>query len=252
MAARTVFQAPVTLTASISAHVSGAIWWTGIPPEKMPALATTMSRPPNAATAASTAAVSSSRRRTSATAVRQDTPASRTAAWTEARSPGLDPGYGTVSTGRTMSATATSAPARASARAMARSLPRAPPVTKAAWPASGLSFMSAPSCGRRLRGEQGGRIGQAAREILQEDGGRDAVHGAVVHGQAERHDLAPVQLTVPAAWLLGDAPDAEDGDLRRIQDRGERVDAVAAQAGDRERAAVQVGWREPALPGPGD
>ena len=36
---------------------------------------------------------------------------------------------------------------------------------------------------------------------------------------------------------LGDPPDAEDGRLGRVHDRGERLDAVAAEIGDRERAA---------------
>jgi hypothetical protein len=76
--------------------------------------------------------------------------------------------------------------------------------------------------------------------VLDEAGGVGAVDGAVVVGEGEGELEAVLGGAVedPGGWL--GAAEAEDGDLGRVDDRGEVAAADAALVGDRERGALDV------------
>ena len=77
-------------------------------------------------------------------------------------------------------------------------------------------------------------------------------YSSKIERQAEGDPVADDDLLVDDSWLPPDAANAEDGDLRVVDDRRERVDPVGAQAADGERAALHVARRQLALAGPFD
>src|SRR5690606_34257871 len=84
-----------------------------------------------------------------------------------------------------------------------------------------------------------------------EAGGGGAVDDAVVVAQRQRQDQARLELlAIPYRARVG-ARDAEDGDLRGVDDRRELGPADAAQRADREAAAAHLRRAQLALAGLG-
>src|SRR5207248_8858103 len=95
------------------------------------------------------------------------------------------------------------------------------------------------------------RMLQALPDALQEGSGGRAIDRPVIEGQAQGHCVPPFGSPWDANQLLSDAPNAENGDLRRVDDGRERVDPVHAQIGHTKSAAHQFIAFERALATPG-
>ena len=93
------------------------------------------------------------------------------------------------------------------------------------------------------------RLLHQLRHPLQEACGRPAVHQAMVEGQAQPDHLPRLHMIASPDRLRLDAAHAEDGALRQVDDRRERVDAEHAQVGQREGAAGQLVGRTLAAAG---
>src|SRR5687767_11752593 len=84
-----------------------------------------------------------------------------------------------------------------------------------------------------------GRLEQPL-ERLEELGRVGAVNHAMVGRESHAAALAGHDLAVDDDRLVKDRPDGQDRRLWRVDDRVELLDAVHAQVGDRERAALVV------------
>src|SRR3954469_6302726 len=100
-------------------------------------------------------------------------------------------------------------------------------------------------------GEQEVRTRQQAGGGAEELGGGSAVDRPVVEGEAQREHRGAVRHVALPSDAVPDPSDAEDAGVAGVDDRGEEVDAVGAQGGDDERRALEIGQREPSLPGSG-
>src|SRR5262249_52757453 len=74
-----------------------------------------------------------------------------------------------------------------------------------------------------------------------------AVHYAMIVGQSERQDRPRLDLSIFDRSLQGRASDAEDRDLRLVDDRREVSAADAALVRDREAPALELVERDLAL-----
>src|SRR6266511_3597226 len=77
-------------------------------------------------------------------------------------------------------------------------------------------------------------------QLAQELGGFRPVDRAVIAGESEGHQRPGDELALLEHRPLLDRADREDCDLRRVEDGDELLDAVHAEVGDRERAALEV------------
>src|ERR1700678_4309552 len=81
----------------------------------------------------------------------------------------------------------------------------------------------------------GGRL-DAVGDVAEEAAGGAAVAGPVVEGQRQLGDLAHGELAVDHPRAIDDAAQAEDRDLRMVDDGGRPVHAEYAVVVHRERA----------------
>src|SRR3989304_4264750 len=95
--------------------------------------------------------------------------------------------------------------------------------------------------------QQAGALQQAGG-AAEEGGGGRAGADAVVEGQAERRDPGADDALLLEGGHVAHPADAEDGGLRRVDDRREGVDARRLQGRDGERAPREVGGRQLAGP----
>ena len=80
---------------------------------------------------------------------------------------------------------------------------------------------------------------QCRHEIFQEAARGRAVHRAVIVGERKPHRGVSRDLAFHRADALGDAVDAEQRNLRRVDDGRKALDAKQAEVADRKRAALQ-------------
>src|ERR1041385_4777971 len=92
-----------------------------------------------------------------------------------------------------------------------------------------------------------GKILQHADQLADEAHRVRAVHHAVIVGQSERQDRTPPDLSIFDRRLQGRAADAEDRDLRLVDDRREVAAADAALVRDRKASALELIERDLAL-----
>ncbi|SHU62344.1 Uncharacterised protein [Mycobacteroides abscessus subsp. abscessus] len=133
VAARVVCHTPVRLTLSIVCQSLSGIS-SSIPREVMPAVAHTISSPPNSVTASWVKVCTSRRLRTSTTPGMTRRPADSTSSEVLSRSARVAGGVMVVCTGAQISSAMMSAPSCAKRTAWARPMPRAAPVTRATLP----------------------------------------------------------------------------------------------------------------------
>ena len=86
-------------------------------------------------------------------------------------------------------------------------------------------------------GQHRGGVFQGADQIGEEVGGGGSVEDSVVEGQRQRDLLAGYDLLALYNRDRSDSADAQDRGLGQVQDRGEGVDALCPEIGDREHAA---------------
>src|SRR4051794_41132410 len=111
-------------------------------------------------------------------------------------------------------------------------------------PMSGTRTSSGSATEAGLLKQRAPQVGQHLREVRAEPRALRAVDDAMVVGQAQRDDQPRLELAAVPHRLRGRLRDAEDRDLGRVDERGEPGPADAAQARDRERAALHVGGLE--------
>src|SRR4029079_3745798 len=92
----------------------------------------------------------------------------------------------------------------------------------------------------RRSGEDPGRMLEALLQYGDPARGEDPVDRSVVHRQGQAHHLAGDDRAVLHDRFVADGPDGQDRCLGRVDDRGELLDAVHPEVGDRDRPALEI------------
>src|SRR4051812_38524300 len=98
--------------------------------------------------------------------------------------------------------------------------------------------------GRASSQQRAAQVGEHLHEVRAEARALGAIDHAVVVGQAERDHQPRAEVAAVPNRLHRRLRDAQDRDLGRVDQRRERRPADAAEARDRERAALHVGRLE--------